>query len=264
MMRRVALTPHRPWCPASGVFSADAAMPYPPPMNGQRTVLIMLAAGFALLVVCGGVAAVGFIFARAAASGGDFGSFKGTELPCLVDANGDGTLDVAGFSGTPDQQTVPTALDGRTGKVLWTQAAYREGSHAHCGDEHTLLVSHPGFHLDGLDAKTGKRKWTISLEDEVQSVWPGHGCVEVVLANMKHDGVQTSTGARTTCKGEEPPADPLTHADASLTLKWSARAGDLEATLSTHVIGNGKCFELAVIAAWRQGVEQAPRRDESG
>ncbi len=116
---------------SSGVApTASAPLPYLVPMNGQRTRLIMLAVGAAVLVLCGGIGTAVFIFARGAASGGGFGSFHEwySSEPCLVDANGDGTLDVAGFSGTPDQQTVPTALDGRTGKVLWTAAAYRENS----------------------------------------------------------------------------------------------------------------------------------------
>ena len=82
--------------------------------------------------------------------------------PCLVDANGDGALDPAGWSGTPDAQHRLTAVDGRTGDVLWTgDGVYPAEAQVICAGRGALIVTRPDFGVEVRDAKTGALRGTL-------------------------------------------------------------------------------------------------------
>ncbi len=76
------------------------------------------------IAVVGGVVAAGIAITTGAIRRGSATDLLGASLhwqspACLVDANGDGVLDVGGLSGPRSEQVTPTIVDGATGKVLW-------------------------------------------------------------------------------------------------------------------------------------------------
>jgi hypothetical protein len=216
-------------------------------VSNNRTTLVVFGGLAVLFVLSCGAVAFGVNYAMKQlpknAIAGLQREWYSTE-PCLVDAKGDGMLDVAGFSGTPDEQTHATALDGRTGQILWETPAFPEKSHAYCADTHALLVSRPGFQLEALDAKTGHRRWAVRFRDEVQDVLPGGPCVEVVLSDMSHAGVDLASGKAAECHGTPKSADiskqfvPDSKSPSGLApFSWSSRAGDVDVRVTSRAIG---------------------------
>jgi outer membrane protein assembly factor BamB len=124
--------------------------------------------------------------------------------PCLVDANGDDTLDLAGWSGTPNAQRVLTVVDGRTGDTLWTgDAEYAQGADVLCAAQDALIVARPDFTVELRDARAGTLSGTAALPDKVQYYGRGRGCVRLWTSYDQFTGLRTDDAAVAPCETDE-------------------------------------------------------------
>lgn len=124
--------------------------------------------------------------------------------PCVVDANGDEVLDVAGWSGTPSAQRTLTVVDGRTGDTLWTgDGSYPDAAQVFCAPPDAIAVARPDFTVEIRDARTGALSGTSSLTDRVLYFGRGERCLRLWTAYDQATGIRTDDAAVTECDTPE-------------------------------------------------------------
>jgi len=162
--------------------------------GGSRGALVVL-----LLAVVGGAAALWFVQA-----GGVKLLREWYSPPCVVDANGDEVLDVAGWSGGPSAQRTLTVVDGRTGDTLWTgDGEYPSEAIVLCAAPDAVAVARPDFTVELRDARTGTLSGTAVLPDKVQSYGRGARCVRLWTAAAESTGIRTDDAAVAPCETDE-------------------------------------------------------------
>jgi hypothetical protein len=108
---------------------------------------------------------------------------------CLVDANGDGALDVAGLAAAPGSQRWKLHLvDGLTGNVLWSEKEYKPVNGIVCLSPHFFGLEADDFRLQLFPAKKLDSPLTIPLSDHIDQLGAGDGCVLI----KTRDGAQKS------------------------------------------------------------------------
>jgi outer membrane protein assembly factor BamB len=125
-------------------------------------------------------------------------SWSSAEPGCLIDANGDGVLDMAGLSGEkePNQATV---VDGSSGKVLFTSPPVAKAVQLGCLGESGFFVAEGNFQLDFFTARSPWGKTSVMARDKVSAYGVGAGCVQLRIDDGTSMGVQLPSGVATTC-----------------------------------------------------------------
>lgn len=113
-----------------------------------------------------------------------------------------------GVAGWPNIGYRLTALDGRTGKVLW-HAAAASGSQAYADGQTAVLLADPGNRLSRYDARVGSQKWLITLAEPIYDVTFGANCASVYLSRGKILGIALETGQAGPCTPSAPPLAPI-------------------------------------------------------
>jgi hypothetical protein len=98
--------------------------------------------------------------------------------PCLVDANGDGALDLAGFSGTPgSEQWKLRLVDGKTGSVLWAENDYATTNSLVCASPRYFGIDGSDFRLRLFPAKALTSPLTIPVSDHIRKLGLASDCL---------------------------------------------------------------------------------------
>ena len=142
---------------------------------------LVFAVGFALCIVVACVIAFG----------GGFGANPLTTAllewytpPCLVDANGDAALDLAGMSATPgSEQWKLRLVDGATGSVLWAENDYAPANGVICASPRYFGVDGGDFRLRLFSARALASPMTIPLSDHVDKLGLGDNCLLLKTAD---------------------------------------------------------------------------------
>ena len=126
------------------------------------------------------------------------GSWSSSDPGCLIDANGDGVLDIAGLSG-PSDNNQATVVDGSTGKVLFTAPAVKKAAQLGCLGENGFFVAQGNFQVDFYTARSPWGKTSVMTRDKVSAYGVGLGCVQLRTDDGTTQGIQLPSGVATTC-----------------------------------------------------------------
>ena len=124
--------------------------------------------------------------------------WSAAEPGCLLDANGDGVLDIAGLTGAsePNQATV---VDGNSGQVLFQAPAFAKAEQFGCLGEHGFFVVEGNFQVNFFTARSPWGKTAVMARDKVSAYGVGQGCVQLRTDDGTTQGVQLPSGVATTC-----------------------------------------------------------------
>jgi hypothetical protein len=121
------------------------------------------------------------------------------EALCFADANGDDVLDpVLWMDGEARGQVV--AVDGRSGRGLWSSEPVDKPDTLACADRATVLASgeeEPA--VRALDARTGKQRWAVKLPAVPDEIAAGGGCVTVLMKDGASAGLKLEGGELADC-----------------------------------------------------------------
>ncbi len=120
---------------------------------------------------------------------------------CLVNANDDEVLDIAGWSGNPMAQHQLTLVDGRNGEILSFGKSYGNSGNLICASRDTIIVARQDFSIEAFSAKNLTPTWTKSLSDRVYRHWPGERCIFVETHDDRREGINLADGSNTQCDG---------------------------------------------------------------
>jgi hypothetical protein len=196
-----------------------------------RVWVLVVGLGFAVVVLCviafGGVA--GF-----SASSLSTALLEWYTPPCLVDANGDAALDLAGMSATPgSEQWKLRLVDGATGSVLWSENDYAPVNGVICASPRYFGVDGGDFRLRLFSAKALASPMTIPLSDHVDKLGLGDNCLLLKTADDAQKAVDLAGNSVARC---DPPA--LTDAWGD----WGVKSLDTERGLERT--SGAKTFKL--------------------
>ncbi len=125
-------------------------------------------------------------------------SWSSGDPGCLIDANGDGVLDIAGLSG-PSDSNQATVIDGSTGKVLFTAPAVKKATQLGCLGPSGFFVAQGNFQIDFYTARSPWGKTSVMARDKVSAYGVGLGCVQLRTDDGTTQGIQLPSGVATTC-----------------------------------------------------------------
>lgn len=160
-----------------------------------------------------------------ASTSGWFGSV------CLVDANGDPALDVAGFFGMPTGNRLPVSFfDGATGEKLWSGGSYDfERVKLLCLGSSAVGVDVPDTHnyVDVFPGKSPGASARVSVSGRIDSYGSTDDCVE-----LSSGGVATLTSLDgkpvSSCKTERrTPTLPMGYTSTPTNNIWWTTVGKL-------------------------------------
>ena len=125
-------------------------------------------------------------------------SWSAADPGCLIDANGDGVLDIAGLTGESDTDR-PTVVDGNSGKVLFMAPALGKGLQLGCLGAQGFFVGEGNFQVDFFTARSPWGKTSVMARDKVSAYGVAQGCVQLRTDDGSTQGVQLPSGVATTC-----------------------------------------------------------------
>lgn len=125
-------------------------------------------------------------------------SWSSGDPGCLIDANGDGVLDIAGLTGSSETNQ-PTVVDGNTGSVLFTAPAVKKAEQLGCLGESGFFVVQGNFQVDFYTARSPWGKTSVMARDKVSAYGAGLGCVQLRTDDGTTQGIQLPSGVATTC-----------------------------------------------------------------
>jgi len=125
-------------------------------------------------------------------------NWSSSDPGCLIDANGDGVLDVAGLTGASDNNQA-TVIDGNTGNVLFTAPAVKKAEQLGCLGANGFFVSQGNFQVDFYTARSPWGKTSVMARDKVSAYGSGQGCVQLRTEDGTTQGIQLPSGVATTC-----------------------------------------------------------------
>lgn len=128
---------------------------------------------------------------------------------CLVDANGDTTLDVAVLRADGDV-LVPQLFDGTTGSSTWRGDSIPSGTKLLCSGHHVVLALED-FNTRVIDARAPATPLVVRGSDVTRSVRAGTGCLDLVGADDSHLSVAVDGSNATACPTERPRAADRSH-----------------------------------------------------
>jgi len=117
---------------------------------------------------------------------------------CLIDADGDGVLDMAGLTGLTDSNQ-PTVVDGKNGAVLFTAPALKKAEQMGCLGANGFFVVEGNFQVDFFTARSPWGKTAVMARDKVSAYGVGQGCVQLRTDDGTTQGITLPSGVATTC-----------------------------------------------------------------
>jgi len=125
-------------------------------------------------------------------------TWSASDPGCLIDANGDGVLDIAGLTGATEPNQ-PTVVDGSSGKVLFSGPSLGKGLQLGCLGAQGFFVAEGNFQVDFFTARSPWGKTSVMARDKVSSYGVGQGCVQLRTDDGTTQGIQLPSGVATTC-----------------------------------------------------------------
>ena len=125
-------------------------------------------------------------------------SWSSGDPGCLIDANGDGVLDIAGLTG-PSENNQATVVDGKTGTVLFTAPAVKKAEQFGCLGPNGFFLVEGNFQVDFFTARSPWGKTSVMARDKVSAYGSGQGCVQLRTDDGTTQGLQLPSGVATTC-----------------------------------------------------------------
>ena len=125
-------------------------------------------------------------------------NWSSSDPGCLIDANGDGVLDVAGLTGATDTNQA-TVVDGNNGSVLFTAPAVKKAEQFGCLGANGFFVAQANFQVDFYTARSPWGKTSVMARDKVSAYGVGLGCVQLKTDDGTTQGIQLPSGVATTC-----------------------------------------------------------------
>lgn len=125
-------------------------------------------------------------------------NWSSSDPGCLIDANGDGVLDIAGLTGASENNQA-TVVDGNTGSVLFTAPAVKKAEQLGCLGANGFFVVQGNFQVDFYTARSPWGKTSVMARDKVGSYGSGQGCVQLRTDDGTTQGLQLPSGVATTC-----------------------------------------------------------------
>jgi len=142
----------------------------------------------------GGVVSNAQSLGRALASG----SWSSGDPGCMIDANGDGVLDMAGLTGPSDTNS-PTVVDGKTGTVLFSAPDSGKVAQLACVGRDGFFAVKASFQVDFY---TARRPWGVThvmARDKVSEFGVGTNCVQLKTDDGSTQGIQLPSGMAGAC-----------------------------------------------------------------
>jgi hypothetical protein len=149
------------------------------------------------------VLALGAVFAFRGAVGSTWVGLTGEwySPACLVDANGDGALDIAGMGAAPGSEIWQLRLvDGATGRLLWSGESFKPQANLVCFSPRFFAVDNTDFHLHLYPAACPDRSVVVTLRDRVDQVGLGDGCIALRLADDQEQAFSFTGAALDRCQ----------------------------------------------------------------
>ncbi|HEX3777327.1 MAG TPA: hypothetical protein VHV51_22795 [Polyangiaceae bacterium] len=128
-------------------------------------------------------------------------SWSGSEPGCLIDANGDGVLDIAGLSG-PSETNQATVVDGNSGKVLFTAPPVSKAEQLGCLGLDGFFVVGANFQVDFYTARSPWGVTHVMARDKVGEYGAGPGCVQLKTDDGTTQGIQLPSGVAAPCSAK--------------------------------------------------------------
>lgn len=120
---------------------------------------------------------------------------------CLVDANGDGVLDVAAYApGLADKGAHVVLLDGLDGKVLWKSDAQPGAARLDCLGDGWLLLSFGDFHSELFHAVTPGKTVALRGSDALHSFGRNADCLTIKTDDGESSSYTLPSGAPSDCR----------------------------------------------------------------
>jgi hypothetical protein len=184
--------------------SAPAPVPRSPTRSGRVTVFVIVAA--VVVIVAGKAASV---FVPSAGMLLD----EWYSAPCLVDANGDDVLDVAGMFAAPGSERWRLGVvDGKTGAPLWSGETYPPAAKLECVSPKFFGVDNTDFKLSLFPAAAPAHALTAAVSDHVTGLGVGNSCISVDMEDGQHSALSLAGQALQACPAAAVP-QPLSLTD---------------------------------------------------
>lgn len=218
----IAPSPRQPQPPVAPFPSSR------PARKSSSTAVVTIVLAF---VVAAGAAFYLFIQGR-------HSPFKEWRTPgCLVDANGDQTLDIAGFSSSPGStSSLLEIVDGNTGASLFSGPRY--GLHARlvCAPPTHFGVNDSNFELLLYPSRQREQPLKLTLPDHLEQLGVGAGCFALRTGDKQSLNTSTSGAAVSSCPAD-PVAQPVYYGAVKNKDSVEVRSGSIDYTLSITKVG---------------------------
>lgn len=175
----------------------------------------------------------------AAGSSGAPGAILETYLDalCFVDANGDDVPDPVLWLDGETRGRV-AAVDGRTGRGLWSSQGFAKPDLLACGGGNTVLAGgEEDTSLHALDARTGKERWASKLAAVPDEAVAGDGCVTVLMKDGAATGLSLGGGEAGDCPSAPQPAAYTGTFWERKKNPQAVQIGELQVTLTAQTSG---------------------------
>jgi len=172
------------------------------PRTGLKIVVTLAV----VLVFCGGI--FSFLVVRAGVSLPATNVFTNGLLEwytpaCLVDANGDDALDIAGLSAAPGSALwTLRVVDGATGSVLWSENDYKPRGGVVCVSPRFFGIDGDDFQLRLFQARSLSSPASPRLEplsDHIDKLGQGNDCLLVNTRDGKQKSVSLTNQPASQC-----------------------------------------------------------------
>ena len=190
------LPTHVPHVPAASTSSGRR------PRTGL-TIVVTLAV---LLVLCGGI--FSFLVVRVGVSKPATNVFTNGLLEwytptCLVDANGDDALDIAGLSAAPGSALwTLRVVDGASGSVLWSEKDYKPQVGVVCASPRFFGIDGDDFQMRLFQARSlssPPSPLLVPLSDHIDKLGQGNDCLLVKTRDGKQNSVSLTNQPVSQC-----------------------------------------------------------------
>ena len=193
-------------CPACGAGSwvgETAAQAAPVAQNkAARSIVIVV------VIACAGLLVFGCVLSFALGSFWASATGEWYSAACLVDANGDGALDLAGFgerAGADSRQL--QLIDGATGRRIWSGPTFSTSAKVLCVSRSHFAVDDVDFNLRIFSARAPQHPAALRLADHVRQVGRGRDCVTLDLLNNDRRQLAFDGSNVARCESEAPSYD---------------------------------------------------------
>jgi hypothetical protein len=146
--------------------------------------------------------------------------------PCLVDANGDDVLDVAGLADrNASGSYVLAVVDGATGDYLWQGAAVGSNDDLLCAGPAFFAVDRTDYRLQLFDVRRPDRSVNVTIDSHIKRFAVGPECLQLELDNGKQRMISLRQPPTTACEAGSTWMKPFRFAQSVLMTPADASGG---------------------------------------